>query len=77
MDKGLFAKHINSLLTRSNTKQEIISLLLEKTGIHIEDSEISLSKKVVSLSTSSVKKTALLQKGCKDVLQGLGYTLTI
>lgn len=77
MDQGLFVKHIQSLLSRSTAKKEIIAFLLEKTGVQVEEEEITLSKKNILLSMSSVKKTSLIQKGSKDILQGIGYTLSI
>lgn len=77
MNEGLFKKHIEQILLRENSKQKIIDTLKDKTGIELEGSEISLAKKVITISTSSVKKAALLQKGSKDLLQGLGYILKI
>lgn len=77
MEQGLFAKYIRTVKERTHAKQEIIASLLEQTGIQIEESEITLSKKKVILSMSSVKKTALIQKGSKDYLQTLGYTLQV
>lgn len=75
MNEGLFKKHIEQILSRTNAKQKIILTLEDKTGVHLEEAEIILSKKNVILSTSSVKKSALLQKGCKEILHSLGYTL--
>lgn len=77
MDEGLFKKHIQHVLSRIDAKQKIILAILEKTGVKIEESEIMLSKKTVILSTSSVKKSALLQKGSKELLNTLGYTLRV
>lgn len=77
MNEGLFKKHIQQLISRTNAKQKIILAVLEKTGIIIEESEIILSKKAIVLSTSSVKKSALLQKGVKEIVTALGYTLQV
>lgn len=77
MNEGLFKKHIQQILSRIDVKQKIIFTLSEKTGIQIEESEITLSKKTIILSTSSVKKAALLQKGGKEILNTLGYTLQV
>lgn len=77
MDQGLFAKHIHTVLTRNSKKQEIISFLLEKTGIQVNEEEFTLSKKKISFTTSSVKKTALIQKGTEALLQSLGYSLSL
>lgn len=77
MNEGLFKKHIQQILLRNNAKQKIILTIKEKTGIELEESEITLSKKVVIISTSSVKKASLLQRGSKDALNLIGYTLQI
>lgn len=77
MDEGLFKKHIQHVLSRINAKQKIILTISEKTGVKIEESEIMLSKKTVILSTSSVKKAALLQKGGREILDTLGYILQV
>lgn len=77
MNEGLFKKHIQQILSRNNAKQKIILTIKEKTGIELDESEITLSKKVVVISTSSVKKASLLQKGSKDALTLIGYTLQV
>lgn len=77
MNEGLFKKHIQQILSRVTIKQKIILELLEKTGIEVEESEIILSKKTIILSTSSVKKAVLLQKGSKEILNALGYALQV
>lgn len=75
MDQGLFTKHIKNILERDALKQKVMLLLLETTGIELDDSEITLSKKNVSISTSSVKRSILLKKGLKDILQSNGFNL--
>lgn len=75
MHEGLFKKHLQQILSRTNAKQEIIFLLKEQTGIDISEDEIILSKKTINFSTSSVKKAHLLQKRSKELLAKIGYTL--
>lgn len=75
MDQGLFAKHIRNIEERTSAKQIIIENIFEKTGVRLEEPELVLTKKNVTLSTSSVKKTALIQKGGKEILSSLGYNL--
>ena len=75
MHEGLFKKHLQQILSRTNAKQKVISFLKEKTGIDISEDEIILSKKTISFSTSSVKKAQLLQKKSKELLAEIGYTL--
>jgi hypothetical protein len=75
MDEGLFSKYHKQIITRLNAKEKILKLLLEETGIVINESEIAISKKEVSLNISSVKRSLLVKKGCKSILQSIGYTL--
>lgn len=75
MEQGLFARHIRNIKERENSKQEIITSIMNITGVLLNESEIQISKKKVSISTSSVKKTAVLQKGGKEALESLGYIL--
>ena len=77
MEEGLFKKHIQALQERSTAKEHIISNLLEKTGVCLEEEEITLSKKKITITTSSVKKTKLFQKKGKEILEALGYTITL
>jgi hypothetical protein len=75
MEESLFKKHIQAVQERSTTKEKIITIILEKTGIQIQQEELSLLKKQITLSTSSVKKTKLFQRGIKEIVESLGYTL--
>jgi hypothetical protein len=77
MDQGLFAKHLRSINERTNAKQTIITAVLEKTGIPLDEKEITLQGKKITLATSSVKKAALMQKKGKEVLSALGYLLQV
>lgn len=75
MEQGLFARYIRNIKERENNKQEIITSIAQTTGVLLDESEISISKKKISISTSSVKKTAILQKKGKEALESLGYIL--
>lgn len=75
MNEGLFKKYIQQILSHSDAKQKIIITLFEKTGVSIGESEINISGKTVIISTSSTKRTALLQKGYKEILHTLGYAI--
>lgn len=75
MEQGLFARYIRNIKERENNKQEIITSIAQTTGVLLDESEIRISKKKISISTSSVKKTAILQKKGKEVLESLGYIL--
>jgi hypothetical protein len=75
MDEGLFRRHLTSLSKRESEKKRISDCVLNATGILLEDNEFSLSKKEVTLSLSSVKKSKLFQKGIVGILKEEGYTL--
>jgi hypothetical protein len=75
MDEGLFGKYAKTLRERENNKERLIRRIQEKTGIELQIEEISLSKKVVVLFVSSVKKTALLGKNIKEILEAEGFSL--
>ena len=75
MEQGLFSKYIRNIKERENTKQEVITSIINATGVSLDESEITISKKKIHISTSSVKKTVIFQKGGKEVLESLGYSL--
>jgi hypothetical protein len=75
MDEGLFARHALQIRKQQDAKRELILRIKETTGISIEESEIVVSKKQVTLHLSSVKKSKLLQKKVKEILETQGYTL--
>ena len=75
MEKSLFEKHLSFVKKRKNNKEEILSFIKEKTGILLDEKEISLSKKEINLVVSSVKKARLIQKGAPEIIKQKGYTL--
>lgn len=77
MDEGLFRKHILHIQKQKDSKDELISFVKEKTNITLESQEISLSKNVVIIYTSSVKKSKLIQSKLKEFLGEKGYQLKI
>jgi hypothetical protein len=77
MDEGLFAKHIASLTKRTDAKQEIISTIYKQTGILLEESQLTLEKKKITLSISSVVRAQLVTKKAQDALSSLGYTISL
>lgn len=76
MDQGLFTKHIRNVQERDSQKQKIITLLFEKTGVTLTESELVLSKKTISITTSSVKRSVLLKNDIHTILQSNGFTFT-
>jgi hypothetical protein len=77
MDEGLFKKHILRVQIQKDSKEDILSLVLEKTMLTLSSEEVSLSKKVVTIQTSSVKRSLLLQRKIKEVLLEKGYAVKI
>lgn len=75
MDKGLFAKHIQLVLARSANKQAVIDCVREKTGVTLTEEEVALSGKILTITTSSVKRLTLLARGAQNSLQEAGYTI--
>jgi hypothetical protein len=76
MDQGLFKKHILTIQALHDTQEEVRLYIQKETGIPLINDELRISKKVVTLQTSSVKRSLLLQKGIKTLLQKKGYSLT-
>lgn len=77
MDTGLFKKYNKQIDSQKNSKKEIREYIQEHTGIELSEEVISISKKKITLTISSVQKSKLLQKKVKELLIQKGYTLTI
>ena len=75
MDNNLFKKYSIQIDTQKKSKKEISSYIEEVTGIRIEEKNITISKKAVSLNLSSVQKSKLIQKDIQKKLSEKGYTL--
>ena len=50
-------------------------LIQEITGVILEKEEINISKKNITIQTSSVKRSLLSQKKIKELLKEKGYEL--
>ncbi|MFA6608554.1 MAG: hypothetical protein WCT07_01435 [Candidatus Paceibacterota bacterium] len=74
MDESLFKKHIINIKRRKNNKEELILFIKEKTGVDLEETMITLSKKEVSFHLSSVVKQKLFQKNIEEILKQKGFT---
>lgn len=77
MDQGLFKKHIINLQKIKDEKQEVLNLIKELSGVYLQDNEILVSKKNITIQTSSVKRSFLLQKKVKEFLKEKGYETRI
>ncbi|MEN9337947.1 MAG: hypothetical protein RIQ41_261 [Candidatus Parcubacteria bacterium] len=76
MEEGLFAKHVRVIKAKQAGKQEVLSLIVQTTGISLTEDEVTLSKKRVTITTSSATKTILTQKKLRAHLEAAGYSLT-
>jgi hypothetical protein len=75
MDNGLFKKYSVQIDTQKKSKKEISEYIQEVTNIYIEEKDITISKKIISLNLSSVQKSKLTQKNIQKLLSEKGYTL--
>jgi hypothetical protein len=73
MDEGLFKKYSIQVQKNKDVKEDILVYIQEKTALTLTQEEVTISKKVVTIQTSSVKRSLLLQKKIKEVLLEKGY----
>lgn len=77
MDQGLFKKYTVQIQKNINIKEEVLMYIQEKVLVVLEQEEIAISKKNVTIQTSSVKRSLLLQRNIKEKLLEKGYTVKI
>lgn len=77
MDQGLFKKYTLQIQKNINVKEDILMYIQEKVLVVLEQEEIAISKKVVTIQTSSVKRSLLLQRNIKEKLLEKGYSVKI
>ncbi len=77
MDQGLFKKYSTQIKNNNDIKEQICILILEKTNITIDQKELHISKKIITIQTTSVKKAFLIQKNIKNILQEQGYIVKL
>lgn len=77
MDQGLFKKYSSQIKYNNDVKEQIIAHIFKKTNITIDQKELHISKKIITIQTTSVKRTFLIQKNIKELLQELGYTVNL
>lgn len=77
MDQGLFKKYTIQIKKNIDIKEEICSLILEKTNIPIQIQEITILKKIITIHTTSTKRSLLIQKKVSELLQEKGYTVKL
>jgi hypothetical protein len=77
MDEGLFKKYGVQIQKNKDVKEDLLMCIQEKTSITLLLDEVSISKKIVNIQTSSVKRSLLLQKNIKEFLLEKGYIVKI
>lgn len=77
MDESFFLKYSLQIKKQKDTKEEVLFLIKEKTGILLEEHMITLFKKNITFTVSSVVKQKLFQKNIVEFLQNNGYTVTL
>lgn len=75
MDEGLFKKYSHQIQKRDTFKKEILSHIKNKTGVELEEKNITLTGKTIYIKTSSTVKQKLHQKNITKVLQEKGFIL--
>lgn len=75
MDQGLFKKHLLTIKTIQETQEEVCAYIQKETGILLNKEELHITKKSIILTISSVKRSQLLQKNIKLILEKKGYRL--
>jgi hypothetical protein len=77
MDEGLFKKYSIQVQKNKDVKEELFTYIQEKTSLVLTVDEMSISKKIITIQTSSVKRSLLLQRNIKAVLLEKGYVVKI
>lgn len=75
MDQNLFKKHLIQIDKQKEHKHDVISLIETITGIQLEEQQVHITKKHITLSLSSVMQSKILTTKLKNGLQEKGYTL--
>lgn len=77
MEEGLFLKYKKNIQNKIDERGEICKEIKEKTGINIDEKNISINKKEIVINTSSVIRNKLIQKNIKNTIFKNGYTIKI
>ncbi len=73
MDNSLFKKHLKIFNERDKDKNTIIEHIKNKTKIVLNENEIKIEKKKVSLNISSIKKAELYKHKLEERLEEIGF----
>ena len=75
MDEGLFSRYKKQIEEQKENKQDLIMYIKKYTGILLEDNEIQITKKEISLFVSSIVKQRLFQKNIEKILKERGFVV--
>ncbi|MBP6888189.1 MAG: hypothetical protein KBC21_00655 [Candidatus Pacebacteria bacterium] len=75
MDGNLFKKYENSIKKNKNNKESILLYIQEKTGVILNEKEITIINKKIKITTSSTQRSILLTRNIKEIILEKGYYL--
>lgn len=77
MEGGLFAKYKVFFDTNKKEKEEILSLVKEKTKLTLKEKSVVIQKKELKFYLSSNERTIFIVRGGIQVLKEKGYKVSI
>ncbi len=75
MDESFFVKYAIQIKKQKNSKEEVLLFIKERTGIELQEEMITISKKQITFTVSSIVKQRLHQKNVNSLLEEKGYTV--
>lgn len=75
MDESFFVKYAIQIKKQKNSKEEVLLFIKERTGIELQEEMITISKKQITFTVSSIVKQRLYQKNINSLLEEKGYTV--
>lgn len=76
MDNSLFNKYKKVVIQRDQDKEKIITFIQNHTSITLQNNEITLDGKKITLHLSSIKKAHLFKKNIKQLLKEEGFIVS-
>ena len=77
MDEKLFSKYKKAIEEQKNTKTEILVYIETTTGVVLGEDEIIITKNTIKITTSSDKRSKLLQKNIYKHLKDKNISVTL
>lgn len=73
MDGNLFKKYELRIKKNKKEKEDIVVLIKDTIGVNLEEKEITIKGKKITIQTSSTKRTLLITRNIKNILKEKGY----